>query len=180
MGSIQICNPTAPSPALASGAPGPLAQLRGARVAVVSNGWMSMSLISAQLAARLPAEYGVGSVQIHVVEPNGGATEAVLARITKEADVAIVGLANCGGCTSWSVQNQLELMKRGVYSVLLVTERFNKLAEVIRRGRGIADAPFVVLPETEITEYGNQEIMLSIADQALHNSAAKLAMRRAA
>ena len=180
MTTIQICDPTAPVSAHASGAPSRLTQLRGARVAIVNNGWMSMSLISARFAERLPAEYGVGSVRVHVVEPNGGATEAVLAAIAKEADVAIVGLANCGGCTSWSVQNQIDLMRRGVYSVLLVTERYKKLAEVIRRGRGITDAPFVVLPVTESTEYGDSAMMEDIAEDVVRDAVELLAMPRAA
>lgn len=180
MRTIQICNPTAPVPPHAPGTPGPITELIGARVAVINNGWMSMSLISERLAERLPTDYGVGSVRVYRVEPNGGATESVLESIAKEADVAIVGLANCGGCTSWSVQNQIELMRRGVYSVLLVTERYKKLAEVIRRGRGMTDAPFVVLPITESTEYGNQDMMETIADEALRNAVELLAMQRAA
>lgn len=180
MRTIQICNPTAPTPPNAHAIPGPITQLTGARVAVINNGWMSMSLISERLAERLPADYGVGSVRVHRVEPNGGATESVLELIATEADVAIVGLANCGGCTSWSVQNQIALMRRGVYSVLLVTERYKTLAEFIRRGRGMVDAPFVVLPITESTEYGEKDMMAAIADEALRNAVELLAVRRAA
>jgi len=178
--TIQICNPTAPPPPHGQASPGPIAQLAGARVAVINNGWMSMSLISERLAERLPADYGVSSVRVHRVEPNGGATDAVLESIATEADVAIVGLANCGGCTSWSVQNQVALMKRGVYSVLLVTERYQTLAEFVRRGRGMADAPCVVLPITESTEYGEHAMMEAIADTALRGAVALLAVRRAA
>jgi hypothetical protein len=180
MPTLQICDPTAPVPVQSSTETSPVTRLTGARVAVVNNGWMSMSRIAKLLAERLPADYAVASVQVYVVEPNGGATEAVLQKIEKDADLAVVGLANCGGCTSWSVQNQVELMRRGVYSVLLVTERYKKLAEVIRRGRGMSDAPFVVLPITEETEYGNEQTMDQIAALALRGAVDLLAVRRAA
>lgn len=180
MPTIQICNPTAPTPARVQSGAGPIAQLNGARVAILNNGWMSMSLISERLAERLPADYGVSSVVVHRVEPNGGATAEVLESVAATADVAIVGLANCGGCTSWSVQNQLTLMKRGIYSVLLVTQRYKTLAEFICRGRGMGDAPCVVLPITESTEYGAREEMAAIADQALRGAVELLAIRRAA
>ena len=180
MNTIQICSPTAPVPAQSSAGPAPATQLTGARVAVINNGWMSMTRIAKLLAERLPADYGVASVQVYVVEPNGGATQEVLRAVAEDADVAIVGLANCGGCTSWSVQNQVDLMRRGVYSVLLVTERYKKLAEVIRRGRGLSEAPFVVLPITEETEYGNELTMDEIAARALSGAVELLAIRRAA
>ena len=54
------------------------------------------------------------------------------------------------------------------------------MAEVIRRGRGVADAPFIVLPVTESTEYGDKKVMDGIAEEALRSAAEMLAMRRAA
>jgi hypothetical protein len=180
MPTIQICNPTAPLVSKSNRGPTPKTQLAGVRIAVINNGWMSMTRISKLLAERLPAEYGAAEVEVHVVEPNGGATEEVLAAVAKRADLAIVGLANCGGCTSWSVQNQVDLMSRGVYSVLLVTERYKKLADVISRGRGMKDAPSVVLPITEETEYGKEEMVDEIAAQALRGAVELLAVRRVA
>jgi hypothetical protein len=54
--------------------------------------------------------------------------------------------------------------------VVLVTERFRELAAATRRSRGIPEAPEVVLPVTEATEYGGQETMQAIADQALREA----------
>lgn len=176
MASMLICDPTAPAPVATTTGPGPGQQLAGARVAVVNNGWMSMTLIAKKLAERLPADYGVASVRVHVVEPNGGASEEVLSSIARDADLAVVGLANCGGCTSWSVQNQVELLRRGVHSVLLVTERYKKLADAIYAGRGMVDAPSVVLPITEATEYGAADVMNEIAETALRGAAELLAV----
>lgn len=51
--------------------------------------------------------------------------------------------------------------------MVLVTERFRELAEATRRSRGMPEAPEVVLPPTEATEYGGKEVMNQVADHAL-------------
>lgn len=58
-------------------------------------------------------------------------------------------------------------MKRGIPAVLLVTERFRELAEATRRSRGMPEAPAVVLPRTEETEYGDKDLMGTIGERAL-------------
>ncbi len=58
---------------------------------------------------------------------------------------------------------------------MIATERFRELAEATRRSRGIPDAPSVVLPVTEATEYGGKDVMSAIADEALRGVVALLA-----
>ncbi len=59
------------------------------------------------------------------------------------------------------------MLKRGIPAVLLATVRFRELAEATRKSRGVPDAPAVVLPPTEDTEYGDKDRMSAIADHAL-------------
>lgn len=59
--------------------------------------------------------------------------------------------------------------------MVLVTERFRELAEATRRSRGMPQAPSVVLPPTEETEYGDKEAMDRIAELALRQVLALLA-----
>ncbi len=61
--------------------------------------------------------------------------------------------------------------------MVLVTERFRELAEATRRSRGMPEAPSVVLPPTEETEYGGKEVMDKIADRALQDVIALIAPR---
>ncbi len=49
----------------------------------------------------------------------------------------------------------------------MATERFRELAEATRRSRGVPEAPVVVLPVTEETEYGSKDVMERVADRAL-------------
>ncbi len=48
-----------------------------------------------------------------------------------------------------------------------MTERFRALAETVRHSRGMTDAPYVVLPATEDTEYGDPVKMDAVVDEAL-------------
>lgn len=50
---------------------------------------------------------------------------------------------------------------------MLVTERFVTLAKASMRGNGVPDAPMVVLPKTELTEYVDPETVRSLAREAI-------------
>ncbi len=65
-------------------------------------------------------------------------------------------------------------MKAGLPSVVLVTERFTTLAKASMRGNGVPDAPMVVLPKTELTEYVDPETVRSLAREAIEAIIAQL------
>jgi len=48
-----------------------------------------------------------------------------------------------------------------------VTERFTTLAKASMRGNGVPDAPMVVLPKTELTEYVEPDVVRSVAKEAV-------------
>lgn len=91
---MKILDPVAPSPAEVAGMPSRRPTLEGLTVAVLTNKWVSMDVISRRLAERLPAEHKVAEVFVETVPLNGGAPADVLARVLKRADLAVVGLAN--------------------------------------------------------------------------------------
>ncbi len=57
---------------------------------------------------------------------------------------------------------------------MLVTERFTTLAKASMRGNGVPDAPMVVLPKTELTEYVDPEAVRSLAREAIEAIIAQL------
>jgi len=59
------------------------------------------------------------------------------------------------------------VIRDGIPSVVLVTERFTALAKASMRGNGVPDAPMVVLPRTELTEYVEPEMVLLVAREAV-------------
>ena len=58
--------------------------------------------------------------------------------------------------------------------MVLVTERFTALAKASMRGNGVPDAPMVVLPKTELTEYVDPETVRSLAREAIEQIIAQL------
>jgi len=61
----------------------------------------------------------------------------------------------------------VKLIKSGMPSVVLVTERFTTLAKGSMRGNGVPNAPMVVLPRTELTEYVEPDVVRSVAKEAV-------------
>ncbi len=51
--------------------------------------------------------------------------------------------------------------------MVLVTERFTTLAKASARGNGMPEAPIVVLPKTELTEYVEANTVRSVAQEAI-------------
>jgi len=51
--------------------------------------------------------------------------------------------------------------------VVLVTERFTILAKASMRGNGVPDAPMVILPKTELTEYVEPDLVRAVAKEAV-------------
>ena len=51
--------------------------------------------------------------------------------------------------------------------MVLVTERFTTLAKASMRGNGVLDAPMVVLPKTELTEYVEPDVVRTVAKEAV-------------
>jgi hypothetical protein len=49
----------------------------------------------------------------------------------------------------------------------LVTERFVSLATSVLEARGVDTACMVVLPKTELTEYGDEPVMREIAEASV-------------
>jgi hypothetical protein len=61
-------------------------------------------------------------------------------------DALISGLANCGSCTSWSVNDGLNGLNRGLPTVVAVTENFEPLARTLAADRGRPGLRLLVLP----------------------------------
>ena len=54
-------------------------------------------------------------------------------------DIAVVGLANCGSCTSWTIHDALRAADTGIPTVAIRTDHFKDLAQTLAR-RGTRSA----------------------------------------
>ena len=74
-------------------------------------------------------------------------------------DIAVVGLANCGSCTSWTIHDALRAASTGIPTAAVCTDHFKDLASTLaRRGgrsalrRHILPYPLDPLPEAEVRD----------------------------
>ncbi|MBI4189742.1 MAG: hypothetical protein HY525_04310 [Betaproteobacteria bacterium] len=68
--------------------------LKGARLAYVSNGWMSMNKIGKRIEGPLKTKYGVSEVMFYDVPRNMEPPGGLLDDLARDCDAAIVGIAN--------------------------------------------------------------------------------------
>ena len=61
-------------------------------------------------------------------------------------DVAIVGLANCGSCTGWTVHDSLQAAAAGLPTVAVATANFEEFAKTIAKRGGRSGLRVHVLP----------------------------------
>lgn len=119
--------------------PGPSAgNLIGKRVGIrVDRIWRSWDWISEDWADRLRSA-GTEVSFWRSTDRSGaeGARAAEeLANWLKTIDVAIVGLANCGSCTGWTIRDSLAAADTGIPTIAIATRNFEAFAhEIAARG----------------------------------------------
>lgn len=98
---------------------------RGRRFGFLSNRKPNAAEVEREVA-RLAGEAGlIDEVRFYEkASPGVGATEELIGQIASECDLVMVGSADCGSCTAWSVADAVELEKRGLLSIVLCTSAF--------------------------------------------------------
>ncbi|MBW8785164.1 MAG: hypothetical protein JF593_11115 [Novosphingobium sp.] len=87
---------------------------------------------------------------------------AELADWLKTIDVAIVGLANCGSCTGWTVRDAITAAATGIPTVAVATKNFEAFAHEIAARGGRSGLRVHVLPYP-LNERERDEVM-QVAD----------------
>ena len=166
--------------------PGPDAGvLAGKRIGFrVDNIWRCWDWISADWAARL--EDAGATVSFWRGYGRSGEDAERLDRELKEwistIDVAVVGLANCGSCTGWTVRDAITAANTGIPTVAVATENFRAFAHEIAARGGRSGLRVHVLPYP-LNERAQEDVM-PVAEQhfgpLLETMGATLEVREAA
>jgi Fe-S cluster biogenesis protein NfuA len=89
----------------------------------------------------------------------GAEHHSAFAHFLSSLDVAIVGLGNCGSCTSWTIKDAVAAADRGCATVAVVTSEFEGLGRTLAAQYGRPNLRFLVLPypldtrpETEVRD----------------------------
>lgn len=164
--------------------PGPDAgALEGKRVGFrVDQIWRAWDWISEEWASRL--EEAGASVSFWRSCGRSGEEGDRMARELEEwlttIDVAIVGLANCGSCTGWTIRDSLSAAATGIPTIAVATRNFEDFAHEIAARGGRSGLRVHVLPYP-LNEREHAEVM-EVADEhfgpMLQTLGAKLTARQ--
>jgi len=98
-------------------------------------------------------EFRRAGAEVKFWRSHQGRTGAEGERMAKElddflesVDVAVIGLANCGSCTGWTVRDSLAAAAKGVPTTAVCTEVFEELARNLARRGGRSGLRLHVLP----------------------------------
>jgi hypothetical protein len=149
MGQALVLDPTASLSAdIAS--PGPDAGiLAGKRIGIrLDQIWRAWDWISELWAEKLRAE-GASVTFWRSCGRSGEEGERMdreLQEFLATIDIAIVGLANCGSCTGWTVRDAIAAANAGLPTTAIATANFETFARTIARRGGRSGLRLHVLP----------------------------------
>lgn len=161
--------------------PGPEAgRLAGKRIGIrVDRMWRAWDWISEAWAEKLR---GLGA-QVSFWRSGGrsGDEGERMERSYKEflatVDVAVVGLANCGSCTSWTVRDAITAANAGLPTIAIATKNFETFAHEIAARGGRSGLRLHVLPYP-LNERQREEV-LAIGETHFEPMLAALGVRSA-
>lgn len=145
----KILDPTALS-TKDNASPGPDAgSLAGKRIGIrVDIIWRAWDWISANWEARL-REAGAEVSYWRSVGRSGAEGEQQARELDewlKTIDVAILGLANCGSCTGWTIRDAITAANTGIPTVAIATANFDDFAHLLAKRGGRSGLRVHVLP----------------------------------
>jgi hypothetical protein len=149
-GTIRVLDPTGASDPLDRD-PGPDAGvLRGRAVGFrVDVLWTSWDVVVDEWSRALLAD-GVRVRTFRRAQglpgDEGHRADREYAAMLAEVDVAIVGLGNCGSCTSWTIKDPAQSARTGRPTIAVVTAQFDDLAEMLSSHYGRPGLRRHVLP----------------------------------
>lgn len=120
--------------------------LEGCRIALFDNLKPNADLVLDRVLTHLSKRHALGDVKrVSKRTPTGPASAEDFAQL-RDADVVLLAMGDCGGCTAWTVHDAVELERMGVPTVTFVSGEFIALAEAQSKVRGLDALPIVRLP----------------------------------
>jgi hypothetical protein len=171
--TIEIVDPRAEIVHVSLGAGPPLpSDLNGVVVAMCTDDlWPSYDWVAEEWTSLLEAR---GAKLVHWRASQAARHDAAgrhvpadfvpLTRVAPDVDFAIVGLGNCGSCTSRTIDDTVEVLGAGAGAVAVVTSEFAAFAKILAKRQKRADMrvhilpyPLVTLAEEEIRNIARQQ-----------------------
>jgi hypothetical protein len=121
--------------------------------------WLSWEMVVDEWS-RLAERDGATVLTWRHTPPIGKEAESLLAELdefVEQSDITVIGLANCGACTMWTIHDAMRSLRRSRSTVIVSTEHFADLARELASAEGrpeirmlLVPHPFEGRPEEEI------------------------------
>ena len=143
---MEIMIPVWPDRSAAQAAVSDLASVAGVSVAFVDD-YLDPDFTD-ELEKQLAEGWGALVKRFVKKVGNAAAPKAVIEEAA-QCCVAVVGLAMCGSCTAGVVLDAVALEKKGIHTVTIVTDAFEKAARTAARLHGMPNISFAVIAARE-------------------------------
>ena len=169
-----IYNPVAPALATERALAPRLSSLTGARIGLLDNSKSNAGGLLTAVRQALIADFGATEgPSLRKGSAGQPASEETLAALVAGADLILTGSADCGSCSSASVQDTVSLEERGLPTILLGTDAFEDLA---RQLSSWLDLPDIMIAPTPHPLGGIDAEAVSAKGVALASTVAVLAV----
>jgi hypothetical protein len=145
------------------------AKLDGLRLAILDNSKWNANKILRGSTAALQQSIAFGKVNYYVKESfSKDAAPELIEEIAANNDIVLTAIGDCGSCCSCCVRDAVELEKRGIPSVAIITTEFVRETELTRRAIGMQGLLPVVIehPVSSITQSEVDARAAQVAAQA--------------
>ena len=141
--------------------PGPDAgELRGKRICVrIDMLWRSWDWVSEVWTEGLRAEGADVTFwrSCGRTGEEGVRADLEYGELLANSDIAVVGLGNCGSCTSWTIADALRAAATGIPTIAVATAHFEGLAKNLAKRRSglrlhIVPYPLDILPKEQVND----------------------------
>jgi hypothetical protein len=143
---MEIMLPVWPERAATHLAASDLESIKGVSVAFVDD------YLDAELADEVEKQLSDvhGAIVKRLIKQSGNTpSPKPLIEQAAQCRVAVVGVAMCGSCTSATVFDAAALEKKGIHTVTIVWDAFEKAARTAARVHGVPDIKFAVIPSRQ-------------------------------
>ena len=121
--------------------------LSGLRLGLLANTKRNAEQFIADVGAELARQYGVVPV-LATKKPNivETAPAEIMAELTAQCDVVVVGVGDCGSCSASAVADGIILEQSGIPAVVVCTDAFTASADAMAGLRGAPGYRYLTVP----------------------------------
>lgn len=145
--------------------------LDGKVIGLLSNNKFKSEILLRNIAELVKERYSIqNTVEARKSDNRYTAPQEMIEDLASRCDAVIIAVGDCGSCVSCSTVDSLELEKRGVPSVVVVTKPFISQAKAMAKIKGVPDYEYALVdhPIGSLTTEELQDRATVALPQVLH------------